>query len=149
MGRHAIDLTGQWFGRLEVLHRANVEGADRAAWLCRCRCGNQTTVLTHNLRTGRTTSCGCALADANKARASKPIRQVGHMKLVAERKPKPKGVVRNITHQGKSQGLQDWARELGMSYQAIQYRLDNGWSVKRALTTPSRKHAPVSAASRR
>jgi hypothetical protein len=61
------------------------------------------------------------------------------MKLVAERKPKPKGVVRNITHQGKSQGLQEWARELGMSYQTIQYRLDNGWSVKRALTTPSRK----------
>ena len=139
MGRHALDLTGQWFGRLEVLRRVNIDGADRAAWLCRCRCNIQTIVLTHNLRAGRTTSCGCALADANKARASKPIRQVGQIKLVAERKPKPKGVLRNITHLGRTQGLQEWARELEISYQTIQFRLSNGWSVKRALTTPVRK----------
>lgn len=149
MGRHAVDLTGQWFGRLEVMGRGGSYQAAHAKWMCRCRCGQQVEVMGQHLRTGRTTSCGCALADANKARASKPIRQVGHLKLVAERKPKPKGVVRNITHQGKTQGLQDWARELGMKYQTIQYRLDNGWSVKRALTTPSRKHAPVSAASTR
>lgn len=97
--------------------------------------------MGHNLRAGRTTSCGCALADANKARAARPIRQVGHLKLVADRKRKPRGVMRKITFNGKTQGLQDWARELGVNYQLIQYRLDNGWSAARALTTPSRKKA--------
>lgn len=96
--------------------------------------------MGHNLRAGRTTSCGCALADANKARQTTPLRRVGHMKLVAERKRKPMGVMRKITYEGRTQGLQDWARELGVSYQTIQYRLNHGWSVADAMTTPSRKH---------
>lgn len=100
--------------------------------------------MGHNLRAGRTTSCGCALADANKARRTKPIRQVKHLKLVAERQRKPMGVMRKITYQGKTQGLQEWARELGVNYQLIQYRLDNGWELGRALTTPSRKRKVAS-----
>ena len=104
--------------------------------------------MGQHLRAGRTTSCGCALVESNQAKKTKPIRQVGHMKLVAERKPKPHGVKRSITFLDKTQGLQEWARELGFSYQAIQHRLNNGWTVEQALTTPSRKQAPVSAASK-
>lgn len=148
MGRNAIDLTGQWFGRLAVTGRGGSYRDVHAKWLCLCRCGQQVEVMGQHLRAGRTTSCGCALVESNQAKKTKPLLQVGHLKLVAERKPKPKGVVRNITYQGKSQGLQDWARELGMSYQTLQYRLDNGWSVKRALTTPKRQHTPVSAKDR-
>jgi hypothetical protein len=55
--------------------------------------------------------------------------------------PKPKGVVRNLTHMGRTQSLQQWANELGATYQALQFRLNNGWSVKRALSTPVRKKA--------
>jgi len=37
---------------------------------------------------------------------------------------------------GKKQHLAAWAKELGISPAAILYRVQSGWSVKRALTTP-------------
>jgi hypothetical protein len=33
--------------------------ASRTAWLCRCRCGSEKIVEGSNLRSGRSTSCGC------------------------------------------------------------------------------------------
>lgn len=53
-----IDLTGQRFGRLTVVERAENHGC-RAAWMCQCDCGNQTVVLSTNLRSGSIKSCGC------------------------------------------------------------------------------------------
>jgi crotonobetainyl-CoA:carnitine CoA-transferase CaiB-like acyl-CoA transferase len=54
-----LDLTGQRFGKLLVLDRAqNVNG--RTAWLCRCDCGAEVVKITKYLRNGETTSCGCA-----------------------------------------------------------------------------------------
>lgn len=59
-----IDLTGQRFGRLTVLHRdANriwQNGAISVRWVCRCDCGATVTVLANSLRKGATKSCGCA-----------------------------------------------------------------------------------------
>lgn len=54
-----IDLTGQTFGRLTVLHRA--EGKHEARWVCRCSCerAREVTVLGGQLRSGKTKSCGC------------------------------------------------------------------------------------------
>lgn len=56
------DLTGERFGRLIVVGRAgshrSPSGAVRATWLCRCECGNMTTVTTDALRK-TTKSCGC------------------------------------------------------------------------------------------
>lgn len=54
-----IDLTGQRFGRYVVLSRNGVGANGMAAWLCRCDCGNQKTVLGNNLRTKKVVSCGC------------------------------------------------------------------------------------------
>lgn len=46
---------------------------------------------------------------------------------------------RRITYAGKTQCLKDWAIELGMTFSALQHRLnDRGWSVHRAFTTPVR-----------
>lgn len=56
--RKKIDLTGRRYGRLTVLAPAENVGG-RTAWLCRCDCGRETTVKTHNLRSGHTKSCGC------------------------------------------------------------------------------------------
>jgi hypothetical protein len=53
-----IDLTGQTFGRLLVLHQAPSK-QDHAAWFCRCSCGKELTVVSFRLRLGRTVSCGC------------------------------------------------------------------------------------------
>ena len=53
-----VDLTGQRFGRLVVLRRAENIGR-QTAWLCKCDCGNEKTVPMWNLRSGQTISCGC------------------------------------------------------------------------------------------
>lgn len=58
----AIDLTGQRFGALLVIKRAQNDisenGRVRAAWWCQCDCGNEVVVLTIRLRQGRRKSCG-------------------------------------------------------------------------------------------
>ena len=48
------DLNGRRFGRLVV-----VKYAGKGKWKCLCDCGNETTVLTSSLKSGRTSSCGC------------------------------------------------------------------------------------------
>lgn len=45
-----------------------------------------------------------------------------------------------IAFNGKTQPLQIWAEELGICPSMIRKRLKRGWSVERALTTPSRHH---------
>lgn len=53
------DLTGQRFGRLTVLYRANNVG-EMAKWHCRCDCGNEVDVFAGNLKKkNHSTSCGC------------------------------------------------------------------------------------------
>lgn len=58
-----IDMTSQKVGRLTPLRYTQVHlssGRKMSAWKCRCDCGNETTVLTVNLRKGNhSTSCGC------------------------------------------------------------------------------------------
>lgn len=62
-----IDLTGQRFGRLTVLKRADdliqPSGQHKTQWLCKCDCGNVLTVQGNNLKNGHTKSCGCYLTD--------------------------------------------------------------------------------------
>ena len=56
----AINLTGQRFGSLTVLKPVQKRDADHSIrWLCRCDCGEYTTVSSNKLRTGHTKSCGC------------------------------------------------------------------------------------------
>lgn len=50
----AKDMTGQRFGRLVVLGRA-----EQSKWRCRCDCGNEVAILGGNLQKGFTKSCGC------------------------------------------------------------------------------------------
>ena len=58
-----IDLTGQRFGRLTVLKRSSKictpNGTRRVYWDCICDCGNPATVSSHELRSGKSKSCGC------------------------------------------------------------------------------------------
>jgi hypothetical protein len=51
------DLTGMVFGRLTVNSLSHTRG--QAYWLCKCSCGNNTTVVGWSLRSGVTLSCGC------------------------------------------------------------------------------------------
>jgi len=54
-----IDLTGQRFGKLVVLKRADNGKHNQARWLCRCDCGKDKTLTTSSLKSGDTKSCGC------------------------------------------------------------------------------------------
>lgn len=65
MGRF-IDLTGERFGRLVVLERAESRGPKgrrKTWWNCKCDCGNEVEVPTARLRNGQTKSCGCLHKD--------------------------------------------------------------------------------------
>lgn len=53
-----IDLTGQKFGRLTVIKRAEKIN-NRIKWLCKCDCGNEKKVNSAELLSGNTKSCGC------------------------------------------------------------------------------------------
>ena len=55
------DLTGQRFGRLVVIEKAEdkiYSGQKFISWLCQCDCGNTTIAQTGNLKNGRVSSCG-------------------------------------------------------------------------------------------
>jgi hypothetical protein len=55
-----IDLTGQKFGKLTVI-KYSYTGKPRgiAFFLCKCDCGEITTVSSGHLKSGHTQSCGC------------------------------------------------------------------------------------------
>jgi hypothetical protein len=69
-----IDLTGQTFGRLTVLGRADdhVSSSGRrfAQWQCKCECGKDVIVIGSNLKKGKTQSCGCLRAELDTIRSS-------------------------------------------------------------------------------
>jgi hypothetical protein len=80
MGKKFIDLTGRKFGYWTVLalwpERYRLRGIIRDAfWLCRCRrlCGVLHLVRGANLRSGKSTNCGCV----KRERARKRIKH-GH-----------------------------------------------------------------------
>lgn len=56
--KNKVDLTGQKFGHLTVVKKANEKIGVNGKWLCTCDCGNTTTVRQWNLTSGTTTSCG-------------------------------------------------------------------------------------------
>lgn len=57
--RPVVDRAGQRFGRLQVLKEAGRDKHGHVTWLCLCDCGSETVVLSSNLGSGGTTSCGC------------------------------------------------------------------------------------------
>lgn len=54
-----VDISGQKYGRLTAMKRAENKKGSKAKWLCRCDCGNETIADSGNLRNGHTKSCGC------------------------------------------------------------------------------------------
>lgn len=93
---------GARFGRLTILER-------QATYvLCRCDCGNQTTVRGLNLKYGFTQSCGCLRARMH------------------------------LTYQGETLPLARWAEIINLSRPTLRKRIKHGWDVERALNTPAR-----------
>lgn len=70
------DLTGQRFGRLVVLNHSrrifqNPRQGYRHYWNCQCDCGTTTEVLTYQLTSGHTRSCGCLQRELTRVRFTK------------------------------------------------------------------------------
>ena len=55
---HKINMIGKKFGKLLVIEQA-VSPNKRLYYRCKCDCGNLTTVVGEDLRSGHTQSCGC------------------------------------------------------------------------------------------
>ena len=66
----AADLTGKRYGRLEVLYRD--PGKAEVYWVCRCDCGNITSVRSTSLTKG-TRSCGCIQREVAAVRGGSTI----------------------------------------------------------------------------
>lgn len=70
------DLTGNRYGRLQVLWPAGLKkaGCNRVMWACQCDCGRVSAVVQHALtRPVPTRSCGCLRVDCGRKMA--PINQ--------------------------------------------------------------------------
>lgn len=64
-----IDSTGCRYGRLTILRRDGYISG-RVSWLCLCDCGNEISVTSNSLRTGKTRSCGCLRQETAARNAS-------------------------------------------------------------------------------
>ena len=60
-----VDLTGQRFGRLVALSRAENTPGGQAQWRCRCDCGADVTTRSAYLRRGGKRSCNCLRAETS------------------------------------------------------------------------------------
>ncbi len=68
-----IDITGQTFGRLTVIRRADKNTLqNKVQWECSCECGNTRIVVGGNLGNGHTTSCGCYQRDRVTTHGNSP-----------------------------------------------------------------------------
>lgn len=65
-----IDLTGQKFGRLTVIKRAENQNS-HTRWVCDCECGNSVIAKGIHLKSGHTQSCGCAKIELHTKRLTK------------------------------------------------------------------------------
>jgi len=67
---NVVDITGQTFGRLTVLHPHRDRSRDRhTRWVCECSCGGSAVVAGKDLRSGGTVSCGCYVRQLASERA--------------------------------------------------------------------------------
>lgn len=60
--KRVIDLTGQKFGKLTVIAKANppIKTSNHTYWWCNCDCGTTNLVIDgENLKRGSTKTCGC------------------------------------------------------------------------------------------
>lgn len=99
------DITGQRFGLYVVLGYIGLfTSKKRAYWLCRCDCGNYRSVVSDNLRAGKSNSCGCVkVANFAKWNASRP--RAVRPKVVRKKRPAELPPVRSIPEYGIWQAM--------------------------------------------
>lgn len=58
-----LDRTGLKYGRLTVIKHFGKDKRNKHLWLCKCECGNEKVVVSDNLSSGKSNSCGCLKAE--------------------------------------------------------------------------------------
>lgn len=87
--RPIIDMAGQRFGKLTVLHYSHSERGKRK-YLCKCDCGKAKIVAGADMRKGHTRSCGCLCARKLETHEEYRERYQQQYKRVKERKKEQK-----------------------------------------------------------
>lgn len=54
-----LDRTDKRYGRLLVIKHNGKDNRNKHLWLCKCDCGNTKIVVSDNLSSGKSKSCGC------------------------------------------------------------------------------------------
>lgn len=82
--KKTIDLSGQKFGKLNVLNKSNVKNNSNrdVYWDCLCECGNKVAINGNHLRRGKSLSCGC-LKSKGEFKISKILSE-NHIKFIKE-----------------------------------------------------------------
>lgn len=94
MGK-AIDLTGQRFGRLTVISKAEKPKGSTSTslfWLCKCDCGTEKIISGNVLRQGKAQSCGCYNKDAHAAKFIDLTGQTFGKLTVIKKVPRPENL---------------------------------------------------------
>ena len=52
------NMVGRKFSQLLIVEK-DANGKGKSRWICRCDCGNTISVISYNLTSGNTKSCGC------------------------------------------------------------------------------------------
>jgi hypothetical protein len=61
---------GERYGRLLVTSHAGKDARNKHLWLCKCDCGNEKVVVSGNLSSGKSKSCGCLLSEFLKRKGN-------------------------------------------------------------------------------
>ena len=205
---------GDVFHYLTVIKRVENANNGHSRWLCKCRCGKETVVMSSHLKSGKIKSCGCWWQEkkheykkthgfAHKERLYNIWRGMKNRcytksharfpeygargitvcdewkndyltfrdwaihngytdKLTIDRinvngnyeptncrwvsmyeQTRNQRTNKFLTYKGKTQIMKDWAKEMNLSYSVLGWRIRNGWSVAKALTTPIKNNKGV------
>lgn len=98
--RKVIVLNGQKFGRLTVIEDSGkrYKNDNKAIYLCKCDCGNETLVYHSSLVQGKTRSCGCLAKEVTSKRNIKSLvgLRFGRLEVINMLDERKNGVIQYI-----------------------------------------------------
>lgn len=129
MTTHMKDLEGQTFDRWTVISLGPRTDKGAIQWLCRCECGTLRLVRSSNLQQGKSRSCGCLVADVQRARITK----------YPEWPTRTGASSYEVEKDGKKQSLKQWSKELDISLPVLIARWNRGWADNEILKPTTRQ----------
>lgn len=80
-----LDLTNQYFGKLQALYPTNERKSNSVVWQCQCECGKYHKVAANELNSHKIESCGCGKFTSKGCLKIKQILQENNIKFVEEK----------------------------------------------------------------